>query len=71
MAPRVAWCALSSSTPIPAKSQVPWSADLCDCFSDVCNCCTTFWCPGITFGQIAEIVDKGSSCKYLIYSGHP
>ena len=22
------------------------------------------WCPCITFGRIAEIVDKGSSCKY-------
>ncbi|KAH6756772.1 hypothetical protein C2S51_038897 [Perilla frutescens var. frutescens] len=47
--------------PIPPKPQVPWSTGLCDCFSDVRNCCLTFWCPCITFGQIAEIVDKGSS----------
>ena len=39
----------------------PWSSGLCDCFSDVNNCCITFWCPCITFGQIAEIVDKGST----------
>lgn len=25
--------------------------------------CITCWCPCITFGQIAEIVDKGSTCK--------
>lgn len=29
-----------------------------------CAGCTTFWCPCITFGQIAEIVDKGSTCKH-------
>ncbi|KAL3635956.1 Protein CADMIUM RESISTANCE 2 [Castilleja foliolosa] len=46
---------------IPAKTQVPWSTGLCDCFSDSRNCCITCWCPCITFGQIAEIVDKGSS----------
>ena len=26
--------------------------------------CITFWCPCVTFGQIAEIVDKGSSGNY-------
>ncbi|CAI9118127.1 OLC1v1019652C1 [Oldenlandia corymbosa var. corymbosa] len=47
-------------------SNVPgeWSTGLCDCFSDVPNCCLTCWCPCITFGQIAEIVDQGStSCE--------
>ncbi|PIN23056.1 hypothetical protein CDL12_04225 [Handroanthus impetiginosus] len=39
----------------------PWSTGLCDCFSDVPNCCMTCWCPCITFGQIAEIVDRGST----------
>ncbi|KAF3432143.1 hypothetical protein FNV43_RR26882 [Rhamnella rubrinervis] len=43
------------------RVQVPWSTGLCDCFSDVRNCCITCWCPCVTFGQIAEIVDKGSS----------
>ncbi|OMP06435.1 hypothetical protein CCACVL1_01583 [Corchorus capsularis] len=38
-----------------------WSTGLFDCFSDVPNCCITFWCPCITFGQIAEIVDQGST----------
>ncbi|OIS96620.1 PREDICTED: protein PLANT CADMIUM RESISTANCE 2-like [Nicotiana attenuata] len=38
-----------------------WSTGLCDCFSDVSNCCITCWCPCITFGQIAEIVDKGTT----------
>ncbi|XP_038994155.1 protein PLANT CADMIUM RESISTANCE 2-like [Hibiscus syriacus] len=40
--------------------QVPWSTGLYDCFSDVPNCCITFWFPCITFGQIAHIVDHGS-----------
>jgi Cys-rich protein (TIGR01571 family) len=43
------------------KKHVPWSSGLCDCFSDYKNCCITCWCPCITFGQVAEIVDKGSS----------
>lgn len=43
------------------KARGPWSTDLCDCFSDCNNCCITFWCPCVTFGQIAEIIDKGSS----------
>lgn len=29
--------------------------------------CITCWCPCMTFGQIAEIVDKGSSCTYSIW----
>ncbi|KAI7994429.1 Protein PLANT CADMIUM RESISTANCE 2 [Camellia lanceoleosa] len=47
--------------PVLPKSQVPWSTGLCDCFDDVPNCCMTCWCPCITFGRIAEIVDKGST----------
>ncbi|KAL7260278.1 hypothetical protein ACSBR1_006031 [Camellia fascicularis] len=45
----------------PIPQQVPWSTGLCDCYNDVPNCCITCWCPCITFGQIAEIVDKGST----------
>ncbi|KAM0983406.1 hypothetical protein ACFX13_011131 [Malus domestica] len=43
------------------RALIPWSTGLCDCFSDFRNCCITLWCPCITFGQIAEIVDKGST----------
>ncbi|KAF7808642.1 protein PLANT CADMIUM RESISTANCE 2-like [Senna tora] len=55
----------TSSLPPPyrvqPKPRVDWSTGLCDCTSDVRNCCITCWCPCITFGQIAEIVDKGST----------
>ncbi|XP_073300731.1 protein PLANT CADMIUM RESISTANCE 2-like isoform X1 [Primulina huaijiensis] len=51
----------TDSQPRPPKPQVPWSTGLFDCFSDVENCCVTCWCPCITFGRIAEIVDQGSS----------
>ncbi|XP_028767123.1 protein PLANT CADMIUM RESISTANCE 2 [Neltuma alba] len=44
-----------------SKPRVDWSTGLCDCTSDVKNCCITCWCPCITFGQIAEILDKGST----------
>ncbi|XP_004236941.1 protein PLANT CADMIUM RESISTANCE 2 [Solanum lycopersicum] len=43
------------------KNDVPWSTGLCDCMSDPKNCCITLWCPCITFGQVAEIIDKGSN----------
>ncbi|GMN37609.1 hypothetical protein TIFTF001_006954 [Ficus carica] len=40
-----------------------WSSGLCHCCDDPANCIVTCCCPCITFGQIAEIVDKGSpSC---------
>ncbi|XP_058181296.1 cell number regulator 2-like [Rhododendron vialii] len=43
---------------------VPWSSGLYDCFDDVPNCCITYFCPCITFGRIAEIVNKGeTSCR--------
>ncbi|XP_058184317.1 protein PLANT CADMIUM RESISTANCE 2-like isoform X2 [Rhododendron vialii] len=50
--------------PVAARSSPgPWSTGLCGCFEDVSNCCITCFCPCITFGQIAEIVDKGTqSC---------
>ncbi|XP_023738715.1 protein PLANT CADMIUM RESISTANCE 3 [Lactuca sativa] len=55
------------ATGIPGQYVVPqpingkWSSSLCACCSDVPNCCLTCWCPCITFGQIAEIVDKGNT----------
>ncbi|AQK61787.1 cell number regulator 3 [Zea mays] len=40
-----------------------WSSRLLDCFDDFDICCMTFWCPCITFGRTAEIVDHGmTSC---------
>ncbi|GLJ49718.1 hypothetical protein SUGI_1055070 [Cryptomeria japonica] len=40
-----------------------WSSALCACTEDPSLCCLTLWCPCVTFGQIAEIVDEGSpSC---------
>ncbi|CAL9196917.1 unnamed protein product [Musa hybrid cultivar] len=38
-----------------------WSTGLCECCDDGGNCCITCFCPCITFGQIAEIVDKGAT----------
>ncbi|KAB1205785.1 Protein PLANT CADMIUM RESISTANCE 2 [Morella rubra] len=46
---------------IKSRARVPWSSGLFDCFSDMKTCCVTLWCPCITFGQVAEIVDKGST----------
>ncbi|KAK4799120.1 hypothetical protein SAY86_024485 [Trapa natans] len=38
-----------------------WSTNLCHCCDDPANCLITCCCPCVTFGQIAEIVDRGSS----------
>ncbi|XP_031492651.1 cell number regulator 2-like [Nymphaea colorata] len=46
--------------PHPSASG-PWSTGLCHCFDDPSNCLITCCCPCITFGQIAEIVDRGST----------
>ncbi|XP_004503374.1 protein PLANT CADMIUM RESISTANCE 11-like [Cicer arietinum] len=43
------------------KAHQDWSTGLFDCFSDIQSCCITCWCPCITFGRIAEIVDKGTT----------
>ncbi|XP_019170490.1 PREDICTED: protein PLANT CADMIUM RESISTANCE 2-like [Ipomoea nil] len=47
--------------PPPIEAPSVWSSGLCDCCDDVSNCCITCWCPCITFGQIAEITDKGAT----------
>ncbi|XP_050273342.1 protein PLANT CADMIUM RESISTANCE 7-like [Quercus robur] len=58
----------TESTPqAPASDTSPpegqWSTGICGCFDDVTSCCVTCWCPCITFGRTAEIVDKGKiSC---------
>nr|AFM43804.1 fruit weight 2.2-1 protein [Dimocarpus longan] len=38
-----------------------WSTGFCHCCDDPANCFITCFCPCITFGQIAEIVDRGST----------
>ncbi|WJX48407.1 hypothetical protein P8452_34974 [Trifolium repens] len=43
------------------KPQVEWSTGLFDCCSNPGNSCLTLFCPCVTFGRVAEIVDKGSS----------
>ncbi|KAK9742486.1 hypothetical protein RND81_03G176500 [Saponaria officinalis] len=53
--------AAQSYTPPPHGQVGEFSTGLCDCFSDAGLCCLTCCCPCITFGRIAEIVDKGSS----------
>ncbi|XP_062175942.1 protein PLANT CADMIUM RESISTANCE 2-like isoform X1 [Alnus glutinosa] len=37
-----------------------WSTGLCHCCDDPANCLITCFCPCITFGQIADIVSRGS-----------
>ncbi|XP_010266998.1 PREDICTED: protein PLANT CADMIUM RESISTANCE 2-like [Nelumbo nucifera] len=49
------------AVPVQVQAPVDWSTGLCDCSDDVQNCCVTCWCPCITFGQISEIIDKGTS----------
>ncbi|KAK2994014.1 hypothetical protein RJ640_015632, partial [Escallonia rubra] len=40
----------------------PWSTGIChSCLSDCWLWCVTCWCPCITFGRIAEIVDEGTT----------
>ncbi|KAG9450901.1 hypothetical protein H6P81_010866 [Aristolochia fimbriata] len=45
----------------PHRRPGQWLTGLCHCFDDPANCFITCFCPCITFGQIAEIVNKGSS----------
>ncbi|RZC76651.1 hypothetical protein C5167_000806 [Papaver somniferum] len=57
----VASSTLDQSQHQQLQHPVPWSSGLCDCFDDCHTCCLTFWCPCVTFGRIAEIVDRGST----------
>ncbi|KAJ0037258.1 hypothetical protein Pint_23301 [Pistacia integerrima] len=62
-----------SSYPTSAKQQLTegqWSTGLYDCCHDPSNCLITCCCPCITFGQVAEIIDRGNTaCKLqgLVY----
>jgi Cys-rich protein (TIGR01571 family) len=44
-----------------AAAASQWSSGLFDCFDDCGLCCLTCWCPCITFGRVAEIVDRGAT----------
>lgn len=57
--------------PIVAPQMGTWTTGLFSCHEDPTNCLVTAFCPCITFGQIAEIVDQGqTTCGTgaLIYS---
>ncbi|CAN6907512.1 unnamed protein product [Brassica oleracea] len=43
------------------QAEGEWSTGFCDSCSDCSSCCMTCWCPCVTVGRIAEIVDKGST----------
>ncbi|KAJ8646671.1 hypothetical protein MRB53_008419 [Persea americana] len=47
----------------PPSGAIPgqWSSGLCDCCNDPSNCLLTCCCPCVTFGQIAEIIDRGTT----------
>ncbi|XWS60988.1 hypothetical protein CRYUN_Cryun07bG0086800 [Craigia yunnanensis] len=54
--------------PMPFAPTVPvvnkpnqWSTGLCSCCEDFSSCATTCCCPCITFGQNAEIIDRGTT----------
>ncbi|KAK1288714.1 Cell number regulator 1 [Acorus calamus] len=38
-----------------------WSTGLCHCCDEPSNCLITTFCPCVTFGQIAEILNRGSA----------
>ncbi|KAJ6748478.1 DUF614 FAMILY PROTEIN-RELATED [Salix purpurea] len=42
-----------------------WSSGLCHCCDDPANCVITCFCPCITFGQVAEIVNRGSTTCFM------
>ena len=46
---------------VPGGGPGQWSSGLLDCFDDCGLCCVTCWCPCITFGRVAEIVDRGAT----------
>ncbi|KAK8643418.1 hypothetical protein V6N13_012717 [Hibiscus sabdariffa] len=50
-----------SNLPTPTPTPTPWSTGLCGCCDDCHSCCLTCCCPCITFGRIAEVVDRGST----------
>ncbi|KAL9245785.1 hypothetical protein vseg_019395 [Gypsophila vaccaria] len=64
-----------NSVPQPPQldgNKTAWTTGICNCYDDWSNCCVTCFCPCITFGKIAEIVDRGrpgfskSAIRYAI-----
>ncbi|KAK3222585.1 hypothetical protein Dsin_009610 [Dipteronia sinensis] len=53
-----------NSGPTPDQDQ-QWSTGLYDCCEDPKNCLIALLCPCITFGQIAEIIDRGNLLQYM------
>ncbi|PWA60815.1 PLAC8 motif-containing protein [Artemisia annua] len=56
----------------PQQYVVPtWSTGLFECFDDIPTCLITAFLPSVTFGQIAEMVDRGqNSCiVYILIHG--
>ncbi|CAI9296919.1 unnamed protein product [Lactuca saligna] len=51
----------------PQQGQIPmWSTGLFDCFDDLPTLIITAFAPCVTFGQVAEMVDRGqNSCMVL------
>ncbi|KAJ0105539.1 hypothetical protein Patl1_19116 [Pistacia atlantica] len=37
-----------------------WKSGLCACCNNPCNALVTVFCPCVTFGQVAEMVDEGN-----------
>uniref|UniRef100_K3YWT0 Uncharacterized protein n=1 Tax=Setaria italica TaxID=4555 RepID=K3YWT0_SETIT len=52
----------------PGGALRTWSTGLFHCMDDPGNCLITCLCPCITFGQIADIVDKGTCCEFFLFS---
>ncbi|XP_068658035.1 protein PLANT CADMIUM RESISTANCE 3-like [Aristolochia californica] len=38
-----------------------WTTGICDCCEDPCHSCITWCFPCVTFGQIAEVLDQGTT----------
>ncbi|XVF03430.1 hypothetical protein REPUB_Repub04eG0260800 [Reevesia pubescens] len=52
-----------SASPQEQYPEGQWTTGLYDCCDDNSNCLTTCFCPCVTFGRIAEIIDNGDrSC---------
>ncbi|KAF8017296.1 hypothetical protein BT93_H2475 [Corymbia citriodora subsp. variegata] len=59
------FCVEAADHNVPNANVGEWTTDLCDCFDDPSNCLITCFFPCVTFGQNAEIIDRGStSCAF-------